>query len=482
MPESPPGNRNSLRGLLEPAGRMRVRLQRMGSFLAAMVLPNIGAFIAWGLITALFIPAGWAPNPRLAVLADPMILYLLPLLIGFSGGRLLHGVRGGVVGAVATMGAVAGSTVPMFIAAMILGPLGGWTIRKLDGWIDTRVNAGFRMLSANFASGLCGMTLALTALTAVGPVVTHLTTALSAGARWFAEAGLLPLVALLIEPGKVMFMNNAINHGLLAPLGVAEVKEYGKSVFFLLETNPGPGLGLLLAYWIFGRGAARQSAPGAVVIQFLGGIHEIYFPYVLMNPLTMLAVIAGGISANFCFVLTSAGLAATPSPGSIFAEVALAPRGGLLPVLLGIAVGSIVTFLVAAPLVRRMKAEELDGRVLDRAVEQMQAAKAASKRAASSGIHMPASIVFACDAGMGSSVIGQSVLKQKLEEAGIEVRVEHAAVSDLSPLAEVVISHASLSPRVRAAAPQATVYAIEDFVSSPVYDEIVAELKRLAGR
>jgi len=458
-----------------------VRLQRTGSFLAAMVLPNIGAFIAWGLITALFIPAGWLPNARLARLADPMILYLLPLLIGFSGGRLQHGFRGGVVGAVATMGAVAGSTVPMFIGAMMLGPLGGWSIKKLDGLIEGRVPPGFRMLAGNFSAGLCGMALTLTAFTAIGPVVTQLTAALSAGARWFAQAGLLPLVALLIEPGKVMFMNNAINHGLLAPLGVAEVKEYGRSVFFLLETNPGPGLGLLLAYWLFGKGAARQSAPGAVIIHFFGGIHEIYFPYVLMNPLTILAVIAGGIGANISFVLTSAGLAATPSPGSIFAEVALAPRGGLLPVLLGIGVGSFCSFVVAMPIVRRMKAGESDGQAINRAVDEVYRAKAASAGVPSRLSRLPARIVFACDAGMGSSVIGQSVLKQKLREAGLEVAVEHSAVSELSPLTEVVVSHASLSPRVRAAAPRASVYAIEDFISSPVYDELVAELRRLAG-
>jgi PTS system mannitol-specific IIC component len=217
-----------------------------------------------------------------------------------------------------------------------------------------------------------------------------------------------------------------------------------------------------------------------VIIHFLGGIHEIYFPYVLMNPLTIVAVTAGATSANFCFLLTSAGLAATPSPGSIFAEIALAPKGGLFPVLLGIAVGTVVAFLIAAPLVRRMKVEESDRAILDKAVEQMHAAKTASKGAVPP--RLPVCIVFACDAGMGSSVIGQSILKQKLQQAGLEARVEHSSVSDLSPSAEVVVSHASLSPRVRAAAPGAAVYAVEDFINSPVYDEIVAELKRMAGR
>jgi PTS system mannitol-specific IIC component len=461
---------------------LKTRLQQAGRFLAAMVLPNIGAFIAWGLITALFIPTGWLPQKDLAKLADPMILYLLPILIGFSGGRLLHGIRGGVVGAVATMGAVVGSTIPMFIGAMILGPLGGWAIRTVDRLIEQRVPAGFRMLTANFGAGILGMAMALAAFAGVGPVVGKLTAAFAAGARWFTEAGLLPLIALFIEPGKVMFMNNAINHGLLAPLGVAQAKEYGRSVFILLETNPGPGLGLLMAYWLFGKGAARQSAPGAAIIHFLGGIHEIYFPYVLMNPLTILAVIAGGIGANLTFVVTRAGLVATPSPGSIFAEVALSPKEGLLPVLLGIAVGALCSCALAIPIVRRMKVEEMDGRALDTIIERIQADKAARAEAPASMTRLPASIIFACDAGMGSSVLGAAILKQKLEEAGLDISVNHSAISDLSPTAEAVISHAGLSARVREVAPRAVIYAVEDFISSPVYDQIVAQFDRLAKR
>lgn len=111
----------------------------------------------------------------------------------------------------------------------------------------------------------------------------------------------------------------------------------GKSIFFLLETNPGPGQGVLLAYWLVGKGMAKQSAPGAIIIDFFGGIHEIYFPYVLMNPILILAVILGGATGVFTFVLLGAGLVATPSPGSIFAEIAMTPRGGYFPVLAGIA-------------------------------------------------------------------------------------------------------------------------------------------------
>ena len=364
---------------------MKAGLQHLGSFLAGMVLPNLPAFIAWGFITALFIPSGWTPNAHLAKLVSPMVLNLLPILIGFTGGRLVHGVRGGVVGAIATMGVIVGSSIPMFIGAMIMGPLGGWLIKKFDETVQPKVPSAFEVLVANFSAGLIGFALALLSFTVVGTAVQGLTLALAAGARRITEAGLLPLIALFIEPGKVLFINNALNHGVLVPLGIAEAKEVGKSIFFLLETDPGPGLGLLLAYWLFGKGAAKHSSPGAIVIHFLGGIHEIYFPYVLMNPLTILAVVAGGFSADAVFVATRAGLVATPAPGSIIAEIAMSPKGGLLPVLLGIGVGTLVSCVVAMPFVLRAARKDADAQTFAKAQElarrQMIAADGAQKDA-----------------------------------------------------------------------------------------------------
>jgi PTS system mannitol-specific IIC component len=334
---------------------IRAKMQRLGTFLAGMVIPNIAALIAWGLITALFIPRGWIPNEHLAKLVSPLIMYLLPVLIGFTGGRLVYGIRGGVVGALATMGVAVGSSVPMFIGAMTLGPLGGWVIKKVDQLLEARTPKSLEVLVANFSAGLVGLGLTLLAYTIAGPFMEALTLTLGGGAKRITQAGVLPLISLLIEPGKVLFVNNAINHGILAPLGIAEAKQAGKSIFFLLESNPGPGLGLLSAYWLVGKGEVKQSSPGAIIIHFLGGIHEIYFPYVLMNPPTILAMIAGGMSATATFVLMHAGLVATPAPGSIFAYIAMAPKGGLVPVLSGVLTGALASFLVALPIVSRFR-------------------------------------------------------------------------------------------------------------------------------
>lgn len=469
---------------------MRERVQKFGGFLAGMVIPNIAVFICWGLITAFFIPTGWLPNESLAKLVGPMISYLLPILIGFSGGRLVYGVRGGVIGAAATMGVVVGSDIPMFMGAMIMGPLGAWLIKKWDEKIEGKIPTGFEMLVNNFSAGILGMLLVLLAYTLIGPVVASITAFLGSAARAIAEARLLPLLAILIEPGKVLFLNNAINHGVFSPIGIAEVKEFGKSIFFLLETNPGPGLGLLLAYWVFGKGMGKQSAPGAIIIHFFGGIHEIYFPYVLMNPLSIIGVIAGGIAANLTFLLLNAGLVATPSPGSIFAELAMTPKGDFLGVLAGITVGAAVSFLVASPLVRRYSGnvDDQSGEDFVKAQQRVQTLKPAkvqeqaydatgSEILATNEKRPVRKIVFACEAGMGSSVMAVSVLKKRLAQAGkTGIVVVHSAVNEIPQDADIVLTATGLAERARqTVAPGTKVYGVQDFINTPVYDEIISQ-------
>ncbi len=331
---------------------MRERLQAFGGFMAGMVIPNIGAFIAWGLITALFIPTGWTPSERFSALVGPMILNLLPLLIGYTGGKMVHGHRGGVLGAIMTMGVIVGSEIPQFLGAMIVGPLAGWIMQKVDDALEDNIPVGFEMLINNFSIGIIGTLLAMLALVVIGPVVEAVTNFFGGIVEAMVNARLLPLAAIVIEPAKVLFMNNALNHGVLAPLGVAASEETGRAIHFLLETNPGPGLGLLVAYWVAGKGLMQQSAPGAMIIHFLGGIHEIYFPYVLAHPIMILSVIAGGLVADLWFVIMDAGLVATPSPGSIFAYLAVTPPGQYFGVLSGVALGAIVAAVVGIAVLR----------------------------------------------------------------------------------------------------------------------------------
>ncbi|TVR91969.1 MAG: PTS mannitol transporter subunit IICBA [Spirochaetaceae bacterium] len=446
----------------------QARIQRFGRFLSGMVMPNIGAFIAWGLITAMFIPTGWIPNERLAALVGPMILFLLPLLIGFTGGRIVWNIRGGVVGAIATMGVIVGADIPMFLGAMLMGPLGGYLMKKFDQAVEPHVPVGFEMLVNNFSAGILGGLLAVFSLVAINPVLNGLTTALMIGVESIVNLGLLPLASLFIEPGKILFLNNAINHGVLGPLGAAQVQNLGQSIYFLLETNPGPGLGILLAYFVFSKGAVKDSTPGSIIIHFFGGIHEIYFPYVLMNPALLLAVIAGGASGVLTFWLLGAGAVATPSPGSIIALMAVAPRGGHIAILAGVVISTGVSFAVAMPFVRSFTRRQVDGGAnLEKAKEQVQAIKSLGR---------VEKIVFACDAGMGSSAMGANRLKKKLKAAGLDVAVEHVSVDEIPQDAQLVISHVNLTERARKSAPHARHFSITNFVNAPEYDDIVAEL------
>ncbi|MFC0322768.1 PTS mannitol transporter subunit IICBA [Gallibacterium melopsittaci] len=454
----------------------KLRIQNFGRFLSNMVMPNIGAFIAWGFITALFIPTGWLPNETLGKLVGPMITYLLPLLIGYTGGRLVGGDRGAVVGAITTMGVVVGSDIPMFLGAMIAGPLGGFAIKKFDKWVDGKIKSGFEMLVNNFSAGIIGMICALIAFLAIGPAVKALSTALAAGVDVLVKANLLPLTSLFVEPAKILFLNNAINHGIFSPLGIQQSQEFGQSIFFLIEANPGPGLGVLLAYMLFGKGSAKQTASGAAIIHFLGGIHEIYFPYVLMNPRLILAVMAGGVSGVLTLTLTHSGLVAPASPGSIFAVLLMTPKASMFGVILAVLIACAVSFVIASFFLKLQKTEGS----LEEATAQVKNLKSGSAVNVNNveinyaGLKK---IFVSCDAGMGSSAMGASMLRKKVKEAGLPVEVANCAINDLPEDARLVITHQDLTLRAKQHVPNAVHLSLTNFLDNKFYDNLVNELK-----
>ncbi|HDR6289172.1 TPA: PTS mannitol transporter subunit IICBA [Bacillus cereus] len=478
-----------------PKSNTKLKIQRFGSYLSGMVMPNIGAFIAWGIITALFIPTGWFPNEDLAKFVEPMITYLLPILIGFTGGRIIYDLRGGVIGATATMGLIVGSDIPMLLGAMIMGPIGGWLIKKFDKSIEGKVRSGFEMLVNNFSAGIIAVLLTLLAYKGIGPIVLTLNKTLAAGVQTIVEENLLPLASIFIEPAKVLFLNNAINHGILSPIGIDQASRTGKSILFLLESNPGPGLGILLAYTLFGKGKAKQSAPGAAIIQFLGGVHEIYFPYILMKPFLLVAAIVGGATGVFTFIIFDAGLVAAPSPGSIFALVAMTPRGSYLGTLAGVLTATVVSFLISAVILKTSK--QTDEEDLDKATEKTTELKGKERKASTVVkkekpqeqvtvkennlqnylMKNVSKIIFACDAGMGSSAMGASILKNKVQKAGLNIAVSNTSINNLPTDADIVITHQDLTDRAKAKLPDTTHISVDNFLNSPKYDELLALLK-----
>jgi mannitol PTS system EIICBA or EIICB component len=508
---------SSTTGAPRSGGGARVHVQRFGTFLSNMVLPNIGAFIAWGLITALFIQTGWitligdkifgyAPGLDAGQydygfvsklggwdadgggIVGPMITYLLPILIGYTGGRMAYGgdaIRGGVVGAIATMGAVTGADVPMFLGAMVMGPLGGWSMRKLDQSWEHKIKPGFEMLVNNFSAGIWGMILAIAGFAVAGPFVEQFSKGAGHAVDWLVGHNLMPLASIFVEPAKVLFLNNAINHGVFTPLGINEAADKGHSLLFLVEANPGPGLGLLLAFAIFGKGAARSSAPGAILIQFIGGIHEIYFPYVLMKPKLILAVILGGMTGVATNQALDTGLRSPASPGSIIAVWLAAPASSIFGVTLSVILAAAVTFLVASFLLRMEQGD--DEGDLAAATASMEGMK--GKKSVASSVFAAAatggpirSIIFACDAGMGSSAMGASVLRKKVRDAGFgDVSVTNLAIANLRDDVDLVVTHEDLTDRARQKTPSAVHVSVENFMASPRYDEVVELVRARNG-
>ena len=454
---------------------IKLKIQNFGRFLSNMVMPNIGAFIAWGFITAIFIPTGWYPNENVAKLVAPMITYLLPLLIGYSGGKLVHGERGGVVGAITTMGVVVGASIPMFLGAMIVGPLGGWMIKQFDKAVDGKIKSGFEMLVNNFSAGIIGMLLALLSFFAIGPSVVVASSVLASGVDFMVQHNLLPLTSIIVEPAKILFLNNAINHGIFSPLGIQQAAEHAQSIFFLIEANPGPGLGLLLAYMFFGKGAAKGSASGAAIIHFFGGIHEIYFPYVLMNPRLIIAMILGGMTGVFTLTLFGSGLSSPASPGSIIAILAVTPKASILGVSISVIAAATVSFLVSVVLLKTTKNAD---KSFEDAQSDVIAMKDESKGLKTETFNLGnvTKIVVACDAGMGSSAMGAGVLRKKVQDANLDINVINLAINNLTSDADIVITHKDLTQRAKQYAPNAHHISLTNFLDSDLYSQLVKEL------
>lgn len=470
---------------------MKNRIQRFGKFLSSMVMPNIGAFIAWGLITALFIADGWIPNAGLASIQPYMLTYLLPVLIASTGGALIGGDRGRVMGAIAIMGCIAGvggiEGQPMLMAAMALGPFAGWVIKMFDKFMEDKMPTGFEMLINNFSVGILGMILAIFGYFVIGPVMTTILTVLSAGVEILVQHSLLPLLAIFIEPGKVLFLNNAINQGIFTPIGSAQASQLGSSIMYLLEANPGPGLGVLLAYCFFANDkTTKQSAPGAVIIHFLGGIHEIYFPYILMNPVVIIAPIVGNICAIAFFMLTGCGLKGPSSPGSIIAVLAMAPTDKIFLIVVGVLIATAVSFVIASPIIRLTDGKK--GTSLSQAQAQTSQMKAEAKGLSAAKDAAPVDgsavrkIIFACDAGMGSSAMGATKFRNRIKGVRPEIVVKNTSVDNIPSDCDIAVVQTTLAERAAKSAPQARLITIGNFLADPSLDALYEQLASCADK
>ncbi|EPY2295484.1 PTS mannitol transporter subunit IICB [Clostridium sporogenes] len=460
---------------------MRSKVQAFGGFLTGMVIPNMGAFIAWGFITALFIATGWVPNAYFEKLVSPMITYLLPLLLAYTGGKLVAGGRGGVAGAIGTFGLIVGANIPMFLGAMIMGPLSAYIIKKFDKFIEDKIPTGFEMVINNFSLGIIGLLLCLCSYSLIGPVILQANRAITVLIESLIKTGFLPILSLINEPAKVLFLNNVIDQGIYYPLGMQATLNAGKSIYFMVASNPGAGLGLLIAYSLFGKGASKKTAPGAIIIHFLGGIHEIYFPYVLMKPILIISMILGSASGIATFSFFKVGLVAGPSPGSIFSYLALTPKGNFIGVIAGVLVATLVSFLITSLILKSSKEtdEEFEESVKKSKEMKNQGKEVLKDTLAqnSDSNNVPIKFVaFACDAGLGSSAMGSSAFRKRVEKEGLSVTVKNYAIEKVPQEADVIVTHKSLLERARLAWPDKRIITIENFMKDSSIEELLSEL------
>ncbi len=446
---------------------IKEKVQSFGNFISSMIIPNIGAFIAWGFITAIFTPTGWFPNEKITLLVEPLTQYLLPLLVGITGGKVTGGPRGGVVAAISTIGVTASTSIPMVLGAMVMGPLSGYIIKKFDKIIKDKVPAGFEMLVNNFSLAIIGMILAIVGLFVIGPSMTIIVGVMNIGVSFIVKNGLLPLLAVFMEPIKVLFLNNAINHGIIGVIALDQVNEYGKSILYLLEANPGPGLGVILSYFIYSKGTMKQSAPSAAIIQFFGGIHEIYFPYILINPSLLLAAIIGSIVSIITFLTFNSGLIATASPGSIFSIMMLSHKSDILTNLLGVCVGAIVSFFISAFLLKRKYREKDDKNTNRENVQELDLDIKDIKK-----------IVFACDVGMGSSTMGATNFRNRIKDFNLDIEVVNSSVANIPDDADIIITHKGLLDSIKKEINKDKIIFIENFLEDDNLEVLYEKLSK----
>lgn len=442
-------------------------LRRFGHRLSGMIMPNLSIFIAWSLLSLV---AGYTTgNLRLALseVETIMIRVVLPILIGFTGGKMFEEQRGGVVAAIATVGVIVSTDVPQLFGAMFIGPLAGYTFAKIEQILLPKVKEGYEMLTKNFLAGIVGGLLCCFGILVVAPAVESASFWLYQFSSWLIEANLLPLVHVFLEPLKVLFFNNAINHGLLTPLGLEGASQTGQSILFLLETNPGPGVGVLVAFLLFGPVGQRKTAGGATMIQLIGGIHEIYFPFVLMDPRLFLAVIAGGMSGTLVFQIFNVGLSAPASPGSLVAILANTPTDARLAVFSGIFVSFLCSFAIASLLLKRQRGIEPVSIIKMKEEDQVETVTPNYQQ-----------ILFVCDAGMGSSAMGASLLSRQLKAVDLEIPVTYQSVHQMKwqPKTLVVIQ-AELKQLAQKYVPEKDMVSVQIFLEiKSYYPQVLAKL------
>lgn len=437
-------------------------IRRIGKYYTGIIMKNIGIFLCVGLLLVLFGEQGWMPDAHISEVT--MLLYhvILPTMVAYEGGARFGGTSGGILAVLALAGVLSADSGTGLFGAMVIGPLAGGLWRQI-GKVSEKTDFRMKMLVKNLSLAVFGSVLLVLTKTLFVPVLEGALGIVYQGVHFLVAHHMTFAASVLLEPAKVFFLNNLMNHGILVPLGMSQVQETGSSILYLMETNPGPGLGVLLAMY-FRNKEYKSEYVSAMLAESVGGIHEVYFPFVLSDLRLLLPLILGGMAGNICFEFLDAGLKGAVSPGSFLVIFLMAGKEGFFPVMAGMAASAAVSFAGCFFLLgygggkepeRKQRGEEMQRETTGRLADEMQADERLADEVQADGMQKEQmlrdekkmqekkrieQIAFVCDGGVGSSVMGSALLRRLLAQRGITGVKVQAFAADLVPQeAEVLV-------------------------------------------
>lgn len=454
-------------------------IHKIGKFYTRIIMKHIGIFIFIGFLSVVFHDHGWFPNEDIYAISQLMYWTVLPAFIAFEGGRMIAGAEGGILAVLAISGLLLSENSIGLLGAMLIGPFAGKLWKYEEQFVERYAGPSFQMLVRNLLIGVCGGILSVLGYFLVSPVLGVVVKTAYGAIDWLVSSQLIGLISIVIEPAKVFFLNNVINHTILVPIGIGQMQEAESSILFLLEANPGPGLGMMAAL-CYRNKEKRSEYVSAMIAQTAGGIHEVYFPFVLSDLRLLIPLILGGIAGNLCFGIMGAGLQGMVSPGSIFTIILMAGRENSIPVLMGICVSAVLSFAGSLVVMRwgtQRKIRQQQGEE-SRTKEEMQMKEEVQVKN-EIRINNIRRIAFVCDGGVGSSAMGAALFRRQLAKEGIVGICVEAYAADMVPdEVELVVCQRNFYEMLPQEVKAKEVYKVESLMNIGEYENLLAKIRQ----
>ncbi|MDW2800210.1 protein-N(pi)-phosphohistidine--sugar phosphotransferase [Clostridium boliviensis] len=400
--------------------------RRVLKYYSRVIAESIPLFVTAGLLSVF--SAGIFQNEHLYEMSKILSSLVIPVFMGYKAGTMCGGEVGGLAGTLAASVVVMAEPVSAMILSVTAGGVAGFLCKKGLDRIKNWIPSGFEMLFSNLYLASLGLLAGGAAYVLLIPEAEWMLGFLGNGLSLMIDRGIIPFISFVVEPLKIIFFNNWINHGIFLPLGLEQLKTQGSSILFLLETNPGPGFGILLAYTLANRNI-RKPMVSSLIIQFLGGIHEVYFPYILSDIRLLAGAIAGSIAGNYCFMVTGSGLLGPASPGSIITILIMADKKHWLGIVMGISISAAVSCFLSCLILSGRRREPAIDKDKEQKVEEMPVKRMEH-----------AKIYFVCDVGLGSSAMASAIFKKKLRLEGLTgIEVFHVSVDRIPADADAIV-------------------------------------------